>query len=885
MHILNFKFYFHSILKILSILLILFLNTLLFPPQVQSEPLAKGKDKFLGNIIRDNENIPSNFDSYWNQVTPEESGMWGKVEASRDKMQWDELDKIYNYAKEKGFPFREHCLVWGPPLGEPPWLCALSLDEQKKEVEEWIRLFGERYPATDHINVVNNPLRDPPCYKDAIGGDGATGWDWVVWSFEKARQYCPNAKLLLNQYGVLNDWVPNYLEIINLLKERGLIDGIGVEGHFLEDTDLSVISYKLEYLAKSELPIYITGYDVDIANDNAQLQKIQEQFPILWQYPSVRGITLWGYEQGQLWKENTYLIKTDGTERPALKWLRDYLSGKDNTSSISEDTKSHKIFTEKQFEDVNPEEAVKDMFPGWNLGNTLDATPTEGQWNNPPAEEYIFDDIKKAGFKSIRLAVTWQYHIGPAPDYKVDAKWFNRVEQVMDWALERDFWVVLNSHHDSDWLSEMAVDPKTGEYKNNYDNTIVKFEKLWEQIAERFKGKSEKVIFQILNEPLTGVWDVPGGKKHDLTPAQVNDMNERILKIIRSSGGHNKKRFVMIGGPLGDAKETLKFFDLPQDEYIILAVHYYTPYEFLQNRWGKTTWGTEKDKEGVEDIFKRLYEAFVRNHLPVVVTEWGGTSLKIDPLSTWYYHDFVTKTARKYGIPLFLWDDGALAYFDRKSRIWRDKILKDATMNASKGISNSFIFPVDNYFRVNAPPEDLKIKLELNGNKLVNVYNEKDKHVNQYCVLDSENSTITVKKEYLAELLKTPRLGIVSTLRFYFSNGINVPLNIIQYDLPKFQKTSITVQKGKAQSDIIIPVTFNGTKLATIVLLDEKTKKPVREKYFWTNCIDLVRHFDYDENGIILKKEILNELKSDSIFIFQFWPENVKVEVKAKVLE
>ncbi|WP_054705253.1 cellulase family glycosylhydrolase [Bacillus sp. JCM 19041] len=102
---------------------------------------------------------------------------------------------------------------------------------------------------------------------------------------------------------------------------------------------------------------------------------------------------------------------------------------------------------------ISPQSVVENMGAGWNLGNTLDAIPTEGSWNNPPVREETFDDIKEAGFESVRIPVTWTDHMGPAPNYVVEDAWMDRVEQVVDWAMDRDFYVVLNVHHDSwQWL-------------------------------------------------------------------------------------------------------------------------------------------------------------------------------------------------------------------------------------------------------------------------------------------------------------------------------------------------------------------------------------------------------------------------------------------------
>lgn len=296
--------------------------------------IAKDKGKFLGNVIENP--VPSSFARYWNQVTPENAGKWGRVEMKEDDYYWSGLDSVYDYAIKHGFPFKFHNLVWGKQ--QPSWLGNLDSVQQVKQVEKWIKLCGERYPKTDLVDVVNEPIRTsydtlyPPYYK-AIGGAGKTGWDWVIWSFKKARKYFPHSKLLLNEYHILDGEKPikTFIHIINLLKERHLIDGIGCQAHFLENTDSSTIRTNLDLLAKTGLPIYISEYDVNIANDAKQLKIYKEQFPIFWESPAVKGITLWGYIQDRIWRKDAYLLRTNGTERPALKWLRNYVKGINST--------------------------------------------------------------------------------------------------------------------------------------------------------------------------------------------------------------------------------------------------------------------------------------------------------------------------------------------------------------------------------------------------------------------------------------------------------------------------------------------------------------------------------------------------------------------------
>ncbi|MHA6530575.1 endo-1,4-beta-xylanase [Paenibacillus sp. BAC0078] len=291
--------------------------------------------KFLGNVIAGS--IPSSFSTYWNQVTPENSTKWGSVEGTRNSMNWGQADMAYNYANNNRMPFKFHTLVWGNQ--EPTWVSSLSAADQKAEVTQWIQAAGQRYGNSAYVDVVNEPLHAKPSYRNAIGGDGSTGWDWVIWSFQQARQAFPNSKLLINEYGIINDpsLTDRYVTIINLLKNRGLIDGIGIQCHYfgMDNVSTSTMNTVLGKLAATGLPIYVSELDMT-GDDNTQLARYQQKFPVLWQHPSVKGVTLWGYIQGQTWETNTHLLNSNGTERPALKWLKQYLSGA--TSNATEAT-------------------------------------------------------------------------------------------------------------------------------------------------------------------------------------------------------------------------------------------------------------------------------------------------------------------------------------------------------------------------------------------------------------------------------------------------------------------------------------------------------------------------------------------------------------------
>lgn len=279
--------------------------------------------KFVGNITQSG-TIPADFADYWNQITAENGGKWASVEPSRDNMNWSGIDRAYNFAKQNGMPYKQHTLVWGSQY--PGWMNSLSSSEQRAEVEEWIRLYCERYPDTDMIDVVNEPDHATPGWAAALGGAGSTGHDWVIWAFEKTRQYCPDATLILNDYNVLRWNTDNFVSIANKLKQRGLLDAVGAQAHGLETQSFSELQANFNKVAAIGVPIYISEYDINIADDNQQRQVMAQQFPFFYENARVAGITFWGYIYGQTWRPDTGLIR-NGQPRPAMQWLCNYFTG------------------------------------------------------------------------------------------------------------------------------------------------------------------------------------------------------------------------------------------------------------------------------------------------------------------------------------------------------------------------------------------------------------------------------------------------------------------------------------------------------------------------------------------------------------------------------
>jgi endo-1,4-beta-xylanase len=276
--------------------------------------------KFVGNITTGNsvDTGGMKFSKYWDQLTPENAGKWGSIQRSASgDFNWSTMDAFYEYAETNHIIFKQHTFVWGSqqPSGTP----TLA------QVENWIKSFCQRYPNTRLIDVVNEPPpHTTPNYTANLGAGESGTYGWITKAFKLARQYCPNAVLIMNDYNNIEygDQENHFIDIVKQIKAAGApIDAVGCQAHALRTMSASNLQKNLDTMAsQTGLPIYITEYDIGEANDATQLATYKAQFPIFRNTAAVKGVTIWGWINGRTWVANTGLVNGT-TPRSAMTWL------------------------------------------------------------------------------------------------------------------------------------------------------------------------------------------------------------------------------------------------------------------------------------------------------------------------------------------------------------------------------------------------------------------------------------------------------------------------------------------------------------------------------------------------------------------------------------
>lgn len=335
-------------------------------------------------------------------------------------------------------------------------------------------------------------------------------------------------------------------------------------------------------------------------------------------------------------------------------------------------------------------ELFSQMTVGWNLGNTFDSIgagntlSSETYWGNPKTTKDMIDAISEQGINTVRIPVTWAEHVGPAPDYAINEEWLDRVEEVVDYCLEDGMYVILDTHHEPDYW--MSLDEK------DMENTKAELKAIWTQVAERFQDRDRHLIFEGMNEPRTkgsaNEWSGGTG----LERVAVNELNGVFIDAVRSVGGNNTDRCLIIctyGNNVSTASlQNLKIYD---DSNIAVAVHMYTPYFFTYDAadGGYSEWDGSK-KSDITGTLRLLDTFLLKEGVPVIVTEFGAVNKGNTEEVVKWINDYLG-AMNEYGIKCVWWDNGnytnsgeKFGIFDRRNLTWYSQEIADALVNAGQ---------------------------------------------------------------------------------------------------------------------------------------------------------------------------------------------------------
>lgn len=318
--------------------------------------------------------------------------------------------------------------------------------------------------------------------------------------------------------------------------------------------------------------------------------------------------------------------------------------------------------------------ALEQMSPGWNLGNTLEAiswerppfdTSKETVWGNPVATQALMNSVKAAGFKSVRIPVAWKQYADS--NDRINPFWMKRVTEVVDYARKAGLYVVINVHWDGGWQQPTYADQRAANAR------LIRF---WTQIADNFKDYDDHLLFAGTNEIMvTNVYSAPTTENC----AVQSGFNQIFVNAVRATGGNNATRWLVIQGYNTNIDHTLlcnaRLPSDPASNRLMMEVHYYDPYNFTLNTEGKIwqwgaiatdssateTWANEAYTDGQ---FQKMKTNFIDKGVPVILGEYAASlKTEYDPKARYrnYWDAYITGAAHKHGLVPMYWDNGVTA--------------------------------------------------------------------------------------------------------------------------------------------------------------------------------------------------------------------------------
>jgi endoglucanase len=305
----------------------------------------------------------------------------------------------------------------------------------------------------------------------------------------------------------------------------------------------------------------------------------------------------------------------------------------------------------------------KEMVPGINLGNTLEAIPTATSWGQPVPTQALMNGYKAAGFKSVRIPIAWSQY-ADAHD-NISPAWMAQVKQVVDHARNAGLYVVINVHWDGGWMDHPTYDRQAA--------INAKLAWFWTQICATFKDYDDHLLFAGTNE--VGMSNTSGTPKPEWVAVQ-NSFNQTFVNAVRATGGKNARRHLVVQGYFTNIDVTVARNTVPEDTVphrLMMEVHYHDPYNFTLNgdskvwQWGSIakdasateTWANEP---WVDAEFQKMKARFVDQGVAVIVGEYGAYLKPTHPDATYRMHwaRYVTRSIVEHGLVPMWWDTGEL---------------------------------------------------------------------------------------------------------------------------------------------------------------------------------------------------------------------------------
>lgn len=343
-------------------------------------------------------------------------------------------------------------------------------------------------------------------------------------------------------------------------------------------------------------------------------------------------------------------------------------------------------------EKLTTQQLVNEMGLGINLGNTLDAVGDwidkssisnyETAWGSPIITKEMIEGYAKAGYKSLRIPVSWCNLM--AEDNTIHPDLMDRVESIVNWTMDCGMVALVNIHHENEWINKVPTD----------NNAKQRFISIWQQVSQRLEKYGDHLMFEPMNEVgFSDVWNEWGGTAAQKAKAfgYVNELNQLFVDVVRASGGNNAKRHLLVEiYYTNDEYAYDPLTKIPNDpaNRLALTVHYYKPSTFaiLGNGevadWGVgvASWGSASEVKQLNDTMEKLRVNCVDKGIPVVVGEYGCSTTNRTKEVVRLYCVSVTEAVYKNGMCPMLWDTPGTGQYDRSTCRFTDQLFLQQTM-------------------------------------------------------------------------------------------------------------------------------------------------------------------------------------------------------------